>query len=319
MGGLKPQDTSIGSTETQQKRPRGNPNLRKGVRNPYYETTSKNTTMAETESQTEATESLKKEIPKDIFSDEIPSEPVLPLDGEVKTKDYAIINDGSGGGGNGTIPPSGPNTGDTPPPPSGDGNIAQPTGDPLSQGVNQNPSQPSEDVKTEAEQMVKLILRGYEKLHGLGRWAGKVDDNQLMNLHVQKKINLDYRLPLGTKDIPVRDFFASYNQEIDETIVVTDEFKESITPPLVRIAIKRGWRMGDELFALMLAAEDLGTKTSLLMGLKKSANLILEACMNIQKKQNEPPTQEKNEKPNHDPSDLWRDSPSQDVNFEEVR
>ena len=327
MGGLKEQDVSLGSTE-KVKKPRGNPNLKKGVRNPYYESGNTQKTqnpMAEAETNTAPeveNNGVKKEIPDDLFSDAIPSDPVLPLDGEVKTKDYAVINDGSanGGGGGGKTPPNPPVSGDTTPPPSGDGSIPNPNPEsgtipPIGTPGGKSP----EEIRTEAEQMVKLILKGYDKLHGVGRWVGKVDDNQLMNLHMQKKIDLDYQLPLGTKHVAVREFFAGYNQEIDENIIVTEEFKEAVTPPLVRIAIKRGWSMGDEMYVMMLAAEDLGTKMSMLIGLKKSANLILDACMQIMKAKNAPPKETKKENPDINPDHHWRDAPSQDVNYEEVK
>lgn len=327
MGGLKEQDASIGTTE-KPKKPRGNPNLKKGIKNPYYESGNTQTTqkpMAETETNTATTDAdvsgIKKEIPDDLFSDTIPSDPVLPLDGQVKTKDYAVINDGSGNnGGGGKNPPIPPVSGDSTPPPTGDGSsIPPPVGDgsmspPLSPG-----GKTPEEIRTEAEQMVKLILKGYDKLHGVGRWVGKIDDNQLMNLHMQKKIDLDYKLPLGTKSIAVRDFFSGYNQEIDENIIVTDEFKEAVTPPLVRIAIKRGWSMGDEMYVMMLAAEDLGTKMSMLVGLKKSANLILDACMQIMKAKNTPPPEGKKEKPDINPESHWKDAPSQDAIYEEIK
>lgn len=326
MGGLKEQDPSIGSTEPV-KRKRGNPNLTKGKRNPYYETTSKNN-MAEytEEQQTQATPQqddggVKKTIPDDLFSEVIPEQPVLPLDGEVKTKDYATIKDASTGG-NGAGPTANTGGTNTPPPPPGTDTP------PIADGATQPPpmapgGKSPEEIRTEAEQMVKLILRGYEKLHGVGRWVGKVDDNELMQLHLNKKIDLDFQLPIGNKNVAVREFFDTYNREIDENIVVTDEFKEAVTPPLVRIAIKRGWSMGDEMYVMMLAAEDLGTKMSILMGLKKSANLILDACMNIQKAKNTPPQKKETakENPNINPEDHWREAPhqTQDVNYEEVK
>ena len=272
------------------KKPRGNPNFKKGVRNSYY-TDKPKTNMAEEgttkpEDTTQNTNpDVKKDIPADIFSDEIPQAEIIPLAGEMNTKDYAGIKDGpktsSDGGSN--KPPVTPTDGTTATPDPNNG----PTPDPSTTAAAIGTKTP-EEIRTEAEQMVAMMLRGYEKMHGLGRWAGKVDQNELMNQHLSGKIDLNLLLPLGKKGpVPVQQFFTDYNESIDENIVVTNKFKEEITPPLVRIAIKRGWILGDELFVAMLLSEDLATKVSMLVGLKKSANLVLEACQGIMKKQNE--------------------------------
>lgn len=298
MGGLKEQDPVISSTENV-KKPRGNPNLRKGARNPYYEKSTEkpqeHKNMAEEaevikDQNTSAdTSNEKKIIPDDTFSDTIPEAEVLPLDGEVKTKDYANLadptqpkTDTSGGGGGDNKPPITPNTGDL----GGGGTI--PPVDPNSATVSpQGPPVTPEQVKTEAEQFVKLLLRGYDKLHAVGRWAAKMDPHDLAMLDQKGKINLDANLALGTGKLPLREFFKQYNDQIEEDIVVTPEFIADITPPLERIAIKRGWGLGDEGTVGLLLAEDLGTKVALLYGLKKTCNMILESQMLIVKNQQE--------------------------------
>lgn len=324
------------------KKPRGNPNFQKNRRNPYYDdkasadgkkddtqtdttTTTDNTKKMADEATTDTTDSTStvesqntgntggesRDVPIDIFSDAMPGTEELPLDGEVKTNAYGNnVGEGNGnqggggnnGGGTGTASTASETTGNT-------GNPGQ-----SNQPGVQQPVKSAEEIKTEAEQLVKLLMKGYEKLHGLGRWAGKQDPAELTDLHLAGKINLHQELPLGRKTITVQQFFAEYNEGIDENIVVTDEFKESITPPLVRIAIKRGWTLGDELYVAMLVSEDLATKASMLIGLKKSASLVLEACHELMKKQrkaNDPP-------PNPEPNPRPEQPNDESVPFEEV-
>ncbi len=305
MGDLKPQDTDLSSTEPVTKRKQGNPNLKKGVKNPYY-ASDKNAPQEQKNMADEKVEEVKAEvvkdtstssdvsgekkvIPDDTFSDVIPVEETLPLDGEVKVKDYATLQDttapktdGGGTGGNNNPPPPPPNAdGTTTPPP--DPNNPNPTATPMPGGDVKTPEQ----VRTEAEQFVKLLIRGYDKLHGVMRWYAKVDPNDLMLMHEKRKINLDYNLPLGTGVIGLRKFFADYNLQIEDDIKVSDDFKKEIEPPLTRIAIKKGWGLGDEGTVLLLLSEDLGTKVALLYGLKKTCNMVLESCMAIMKSQNE--------------------------------
>jgi hypothetical protein len=330
MGELKNQDTTISSTE--KSKIRGNPNLKKGAKNPYYEKgkgtetkpqEQKNNMAEEGEGVKEQSQGggnevvgEKKIIPDDLFSDTIPDKEVIPLDDQMKTKDYAshggdptktTPNSNASGGGGGSNNPPNTNTvstGDA----GGSGQTnSNTTTSPVVEGVKT-----PEQVKTEAEQFVKLLLRGYDKLHAVGRWAGKMDPNDLMLLHQKRKIDLDYNLPLGTGVIGLRKFFSDYNLQIDEDIVVTDDFKRDITPPLERIAIKRGWGLGDEGTVMLLLAEDLGTKVALLYGLKKTCNMVLDSCMQIMKSQQEAanPKKETKTDANDDfkTADSWREA-----------
>ena len=209
-----------------------------------------------------------KKIPVDIFSDKIPNKEVLPLDGQVKTKDYAALpNDQPGAEPGGSIPPA------TTPGSAATSPAATPA----------NP----EEIKNQAEQTVDLMLRGYEKLHALGRYLGKVDQNELASMHASGKMDLEQELPIGNKKVSVGNFFNEYNTELDTNISVSEDFVKNIKPPLTRICIKRNWLLSDELYVGSILAEDLTTKVSLLIGLKKSANLILAACVSIQTKKAE--------------------------------
>lgn len=242
------------------------------------------------------------ENPIDLFSDDMPVSEDLPLDGEVVQKAYGSLNENGANGNSGNPPP--PNT---PPKP---GDPPPPVGDPSSPSTTPaGPPKTPAEVQSEAEQLVKMLLKGYDKLHGLGRWAGKVDEGKLAQEHLAGKLNLQQELPIGKNTVTVAQFFNEYNMGIDENIVVTEEFKTTITPPLVRIAIKRGWGVGDELFVALTVSEDLATKASMLIGLKKSANMVLEACHALMKKQ----TEDKKE-----PAPDAADEPGSDTPYEDI-
>lgn len=335
MGELKNQDTTISSTE---KKARGNPHLKKGAKNPYYEKGTVTETkpqeqknnMADEEkgvnneqNQTgDAVAGEKKVIPDDLFSDTIPDKEVIPLDDQMKTKDYAShggdptkttpkTDANAGGGGGNNTPPITNTVGTTGDAGGGGGQTNNNTNTSSTSSQVEGVKTP-EQVKTEAEQFVKLLIRGYDKLHAVGRWAGKMDPNDLMLMHQKRKIDLDYNLPLGTGVIGLRKFFADYNLQIEEDIVVTEDFKRDITPPLERIAIKRGWGLGDEGTVMMLLAEDLGTKVALLYGLKKTCNMVLESCMQIMKSQQEAanPKKDAKEESSNNAGDDFKDADS---------
>lgn len=238
-------------------------------------------------------------LPSDLFSDKMPGEEVLPLDGKVKEKSYASLpNDATTGDGTTTSESK----------TSGDGVTPPPTPAPI------EPPKTPEEVASQAAQTADLMIRGYEKIHSLGRWLGKVDQGNLTSMHSKGKINLEQVLPLGKKTITVQDFFTEYNQGIDENIVVSQEFKDNIRPPLIRECIKRNLLMNDLMYIGVLVAEDVSTKVGMLVGLKKSANLVLEACKSMmdaqqekKEKREKPPTQEEHPAPAEELVD-WHES-----------
>lgn len=293
----------------------GNPNFVKGKKNIYYNKDNKK--MPETDTKTDTNSSGPgdvKSIPIDIFSDKIASE-IIPMDDQVEQKDYGNLknpgdNSGGSGGGNNTTD-SGGGTSDN------SGGSSKPD----SATVNSaTPEKTPEEIRTEAEQAVALALRGYDKTHGFARYLTIKDQNKLAGDHAAGKLNLNMSLPLGKggSTITVGEFIQSYNEQINENIKVSERFKTEITPPLVRIAIKRGWGLSDEMTVLALVAEDLGTKVGLLFGLNKSANMILELSYNQMKAQNTPKAEPiKQKEPEYaqtetvfDESKNWSDAPS---------
>ena len=211
-------------------------------------------------------------IPRDIFSDAMPSKEVLPLEGQVKDNPYAAIPESA-------VPDAGQpeesiDDGNKPP------NIPKNT----AQTPAEEPPTPAE-IDSQAEFTRKLMLKGYEELHGVGRWIGKINENDLALLHMEGKIDLMHKFPVGIKQITAQEFFAAYNSSIDENIIVSQEFENLISPPLKRIIIKHKLFIGDELALIMIILKDLTFKTALLWGLKKSANLILKSLQETMKKQ----------------------------------
>lgn len=278
------------------KKTRGNPNFKKGADNPYYK--KGDSKMAETateevkevkpaEPNASAIGEEKKVIPSNIFDEKIPDKPVLPLDDEVETKAYATISEEKPNEA-GKTTDSGTSTESTTSSTTSDGGASgpAPTTTPTEQPLT------PEEQQTQAAQTVAALIKMYEKMHGVGRWMAKKDPAELLQMHMKGEINLNRQLPLGDKVIQVKDFFNQYNNGIDEAICVDQEFKDNITPPLTRIAIKRKWFLGDELYVGMLVAEDLATKASLLIGLTKSANLVLQAVKDMEKGRKKPASPE---------------------------
>src|SRR3990167_1529347 len=200
--------------EISQKKPRGNPNFvkrkqEKTMADEKEEVKKEEKVSESTGGQPNAdTTPAPDTLPSDLFSDKIPDAEILPLDGQVKEKPYASLP--------GDIPAD---TTTSTAPTSGEATPSTPA-------AVVDPVKTPEEQKSAAEQTVMMMLRGYEKLHQLGRWVGKIDQSDLQQLHAKGKIDLEKQLPLGRKSISVGDFFNEYNAGVDQNITVSEEFKK---------------------------------------------------------------------------------------------
>ena len=134
-----------------------------------------------------------------------------------------------------------------------------------------------EDKRKAAEVTVDIALQGYEMVHMGVRKIVKISDNQKTQWATKKELDFNQQLSIDEtgNTVTASQFFDRYNKTIDELIVVDKEFKDKITPPLVRIVMKRGWGLSDEQTAIALLMKDVGIKGSLLYGVNSSLNMIV--------------------------------------------
>ncbi|PCJ55942.1 MAG: hypothetical protein COA79_20245 [Planctomycetota bacterium] len=225
------------------------------------------------------------DLPEDIFSDKMPDR-TRPLDGEVDEKSYAKIP-----GSKGKEEPAKPAAEGEEKKDESDSKFVATQGEDPKKVVAKKDDEPEltpEERKTQAEQTVGMILMGYGKIHSLTRFFAKKDDTKLTEMHLKGEINLKKEFPLAGKTVRADQFFHTYNTTIDRAIQVDPDFEAKIRPPLERVAIKRNWLINDELYIGMLLAEDLTEKISLLVGLKLSADTILESIQNPRQEEGAP-------------------------------
>lgn len=187
-----------------------------------------------------------------------------------------------------------------------------PTNPPTNGGPNQPPAAPTgpapvpgstqlneQERRQGAELLVDMIISGYKSLHKMAQMAVEVSDEDLFEMHVEKKLDMNMRIPVNdaaTEFVSLRDFFAEFNKQTKEALVVSDEFVAAIREPMIRVCVKYGWYMKDEYYILYKFGEDLGIKTMMVVNFKKTINKTLKTFMWVyeqqQAKQNtfEPPS-----------------------------
>lgn len=128
-----------------------------------------------------------------------------------------------------------------------------------------------------AEMMAEMTLDIYEKgCVFLGKLP-EISEQKLDKLIADGDIDGDIQLPTEGGDLGVKEFAIEYNSSIKEAFEVTDDFKDKVRPPLIRVLKKRGIGMTDEQLLAYYFVTDLGTKTAQAFMLRKTANNILDS------------------------------------------
>jgi hypothetical protein len=128
-----------------------------------------------------------------------------------------------------------------------------------------------------AEMMAEMTLDIYEKGCGFLGKLPEISEAKLDKLIAEGEIDGDIQLPTESGNLGVKDFANEYNSSIKEAFEVSDDFKEKVRPPLIRVLKKRGIGMTDEQLLAYYFVTDLGTKTAQAIMLRKTANNILDS------------------------------------------
>ncbi len=141
-----------------------------------------------------------------------------------------------------------------------------------------------------AEMLTDMVISGYKALHKVGQAIVEVDDDDLLALHVDGKVDMMMKIPLSEDEqsvISLQDFFKSYNEQTKKALTVSDQFVAAVREPMIRICIKNGWYMKDEYFVLYKFGEDLGIKVMMIANFKKTINKTLKTFMFVHNRNKE--------------------------------
>jgi len=154
-----------------------------------------------------------------------------------------------------------------------------------------NPSMselPPHERKMAAEQLVDLGLSGYEMIFYFVNKSLQIDKRKVKKLQAQGKINMDTRIPVSNGYISAQQFIDEYNEEVADTVGVSNKFKKDIKPPLTRILEKKGLGATDEQLVVSLLVMHLvqeGTKFAQAMNLKKDLLTIIQERTDLEREQ----------------------------------
>jgi hypothetical protein len=137
---------------------------------------------------------------------------------------------------------------------------------------------PKKETEMAAAQMAKLILQGYEWAHKLGNKGLQISDRKIKKLESEGEINLSALITYDyTKsDITAGEFIKEYNSQVENVLTVSEEFKEEVTPVLIRVLSKRGIGLTDEQYLMYLFGQDLAGKTMIFVQQKQQVNYMID-------------------------------------------
>ena len=143
-----------------------------------------------------------------------------------------------------------------------------------------NPSYSELDGKEKtmgAEMMADMTLDIYDKACFYMGKIPEISESKLDKLIAEGEIDPTIQLQTEAGAMPIKDFAVEFNDSIKDAFQVTDEFKEKVKPPLIRVFKKRGIGMNDEQLLAYYFVTDLGAKGAQAFMLRKTANGILDS------------------------------------------
>lgn len=135
----------------------------------------------------------------------------------------------------------------------------------------------NKEKKMGADMIADVVIDGYSRLKkGMGSLAS-ISEAKLEREFAEGNINPNIELPIDEygNTASIRDFVKEFNETSKDAFDTSNEFKEKVKEPLVRVFQKRGVGMTDEQLLLYYFGTDFATSGITAFGLKKSADGIL--------------------------------------------
>lgn len=128
-----------------------------------------------------------------------------------------------------------------------------------------------------AEMMADMTLDIYDKACFYMGKIPEISESKLDKLIAEGEIDPSIQLQTEAGSMPIKDFAVEFNDSIKDAFSVSDEFKEKVKPPLLRVFKKRGIGMTDEELLAYYFGTDLIAKGAQAFMLRKTANGILDS------------------------------------------
>lgn len=134
---------------------------------------------------------------------------------------------------------------------------------------------PPQEKQFATEQMVDTVLDTYESLHLILQKFVQFSEDELNELIINDEVDPNTIIPTEGGEISLQEFVASFNEQATEVMSYDKSFGQKVRPAMVRVFMKKGWSMTDEQFLLFAIGQEVLTKTTQFIGLKKSMSATM--------------------------------------------
>lgn len=133
------------------------------------------------------------------------------------------------------------------------------------------------DKRYATEQMVDVVLDGYEKITGLANNLVQIKEKKVQEMIAKGEIDPRTRIPIDTSgnSVSISEFVQDYNEQTAEAIQTSPDFKKKVRPAMVRVFEKRGIGMTDEQFLMYMFGTDIVQKGAVVVSLRNNVSGIM--------------------------------------------
>ena len=141
---------------------------------------------------------------------------------------------------------------------------------------------PNKDKAMSSEMMATMILDGYSTIFKFVEQNMKIKEGNVRKLELDGEIDLNLSVPFPNPETGVitqlsfRDFINEFNNSVDGTLEVTDDFKKEVKPVLIRVLQKKGIGLTDEQMLIYMFSKDIIVKGVQIFALRSSVNQMME-------------------------------------------
>lgn len=170
------------------------------------------------------------------------------------------------------------------------------------------------EQKQASKAMVDAILDGYA---GLKKWSNsliKLNPAKIQKGIADGEINPNLAIPVGGGNtVPLMQYVEMYNTEVADTIGMSDEFKEKVSPVLLRVLMKRNIGMTDEQLLGYYVVSDLAVTGMQIFALRNQNNALINQIKeaSVGAPATPPPNYAANPQPEPEPQPQPRQQPVQ--------
>lgn len=139
------------------------------------------------------------------------------------------------------------------------------------------------DKRYATEQMVDVVLDGYERITGLANNLVQIKESKIQKMVANGEIDPRTRIPVDAQgnSITISEFINDYNEQTAEAINTSPEFKKKVRPAMIRVFEKRGIGMTDEQFLMYMFGTDIVQKGAVVVSLRNNMNSMMQLMKDL--------------------------------------